>query len=96
MHRCIFYKGDYRERQEQANSDRCMAYVEHHFNSSVSPVASYAVLFRQVIDVDADVTWDGVRGVLRIDRPIPVIVPTRAQGKRLRLKRMRRVEHASG
>ena len=37
MYRCKFYKGDYRERQEQANADRCAAYVEHHFNSSTSP-----------------------------------------------------------
>ncbi len=44
MYRCKFYKGDYRERQEQANADRCAAYVEHHFNSSTSPSASYAVV----------------------------------------------------
>jgi len=44
MYRCKFYKGDYRERQEQANADRCAAYVEHHFNSSTSPTASYAVV----------------------------------------------------
>ena len=43
MYRCKFYTGDYRERQEQANADRCAAYVEHHFNSSASPTASYAV-----------------------------------------------------
>jgi len=44
MYRSTFYKGDYRERQEQANADRCVAYVEHHFNSSASPMASYAVV----------------------------------------------------
>jgi N-acetylmuramoyl-L-alanine amidase len=44
MYRCTFYKGDYRERQEQANADRCVAYVEHHFDSSASPTASYAVI----------------------------------------------------
>lgn len=27
-----FYKGDYKNRQEQANRDNCIAYVEHHFN----------------------------------------------------------------
>ena len=37
------YKGDYPERQRQANADKCVAYVEHHFNSSESPAASYAV-----------------------------------------------------
>jgi hypothetical protein len=44
MYRCKFYKGDYRERQEQANADRCAAYVEQHFNSSTSPSANYAVV----------------------------------------------------
>jgi hypothetical protein len=44
MYRCTFYKGDYRERQLQANADRCVAYVEHHFNSSASPSASYALV----------------------------------------------------
>lgn len=44
MYRCKFYKGDYRERQEQANLDRCAAYVEHHFNSSGSPAAGYALV----------------------------------------------------
>lgn len=44
MYRCTFYKGDYRERQVQANADRCVAYVEHHFNSSASPSASYALV----------------------------------------------------
>jgi hypothetical protein len=44
MYRCKFYKGDYRERQEQANADQCDAYVEQHFNSSTSPTASYAVV----------------------------------------------------
>lgn len=37
------YKGDYLRRQRQANADKCVAYVEHHFNSSESPAASYAV-----------------------------------------------------
>lgn len=37
------YKGDYLARQKQANADCCVAYVEHHFNSSESPTASYAV-----------------------------------------------------
>ena len=44
MYRCKYYKGDYLERQGQANADRCVAYVEHHFNSSSSPTASYAVV----------------------------------------------------
>jgi|GEM_PF-1266905 len=27
-----YYKGDYKERQEKANADQCIAYVEQHFN----------------------------------------------------------------
>jgi len=44
MYEVRFYKGDYLERQEQANDDGCMAYVEHHFNSSSSPTANYTVV----------------------------------------------------
>jgi hypothetical protein len=44
MYEVRFYKGDYKERQDQANSDGCIAYVEHHFNSSSSPAANYAVV----------------------------------------------------
>jgi hypothetical protein len=39
-----FYKGAYFERQQAANADRAVAYVEHHFNSSSSPTANYAVV----------------------------------------------------
>lgn len=39
-----FYKGDYLERQQAANAGGAVAYVEHHFNSSASPTASYAVV----------------------------------------------------
>jgi len=39
-----YYKGDYMQRQLAANADRAVAYVEHHFNSSASPTASYAVV----------------------------------------------------
>lgn len=38
-----FYKGDYRERQEAANADRCVAYIEQHFNSSGDSAADYTV-----------------------------------------------------
>jgi hypothetical protein len=44
MYRVKFYKGDYSERQERANEDKCVAYVEHHFNSSSSPEAGYSVV----------------------------------------------------
>ncbi len=39
-----FYKGDYRARQQAANADDAIAYVEHHFNSSGSSQANYAVV----------------------------------------------------
>lgn len=39
-----FYKGDYLARQQQANADKAVAYVEHHFNSSSSEQAGYAVV----------------------------------------------------
>lgn len=36
MYKVKFYRGDYIERQRQANSDNCVAYVEQHFNSYTS------------------------------------------------------------
>lgn len=36
MYTVKFYRGDYIERQRQANSDNCVAYVEQHFNSYTS------------------------------------------------------------
>lgn len=44
MYNVKFYEGDYLERQRKANEDKCICYVEHHFNSSASPAASYAVV----------------------------------------------------
>ena len=44
LYRIRFYKGDYIERQRQANTDKCVAYVEHHFNSSDSPNPNYTVV----------------------------------------------------
>ena len=37
-----FYKADYIKRQQAANTDGAVAYVEHHFNSDESPQAGYA------------------------------------------------------
>lgn len=39
-----FYTGEYIDRQKQANRDQAKAYVEHHFNSSSSSSANYAVV----------------------------------------------------
>jgi hypothetical protein len=36
MYTVKFYKGDYIDRQSQANADKCVAYVEQHFNSFMS------------------------------------------------------------
>ncbi len=44
MYKVRFYKGDYLERQRLANQDSCIAYVEHHFNSSTSSAANYTVV----------------------------------------------------
>lgn len=44
MYSVRFYRGDYRARQQAANDDNCICYVEHHFNSSDSPSARYSVV----------------------------------------------------
>lgn len=44
MYQVRFYKGEYIDRQRQANADGCVAYVEHHFNSSPSSTANYTVV----------------------------------------------------
>ncbi len=44
MYKVNFYKGNYATRQNKANMDKAVAYVEHHFNSSSSDTASYAVV----------------------------------------------------
>lgn len=37
----VFYKGDYGHRQDQANADNAICYIEHHFNAAESPTANY-------------------------------------------------------
>jgi hypothetical protein len=44
MYQVRFYKGNYSWRQKQANQDKCVAYVEHHFNSSGSQRSDYSVV----------------------------------------------------
>jgi hypothetical protein len=44
MYTVKFYQGDYYQRQQEANADQAAAYVEHHFNSSSSDQANYAVV----------------------------------------------------
>lgn len=43
MYTVKFYKGDYSKRQRDANADKAVAYVEHHFNSFTS-TSNYAVV----------------------------------------------------
>lgn len=52
-----FYKGDYTARQNQANKDKCIAYVEHHFNSSPSPNSNYVVIVTGSNASDASKNW---------------------------------------
>jgi N-acetylmuramoyl-L-alanine amidase len=40
MYQVKFYTGNYEDRQAAANEDRCIAYVEHHFNGSTNPSAN--------------------------------------------------------
>ena len=44
MYTIKFYRGDYRTRQVEANRDKAVCYVEHHFNSSSDPSAAYALV----------------------------------------------------
>ncbi len=44
IYKVRFYTGDYRDRQMDANKDKAIAYVEHHFNSFESSLASYSVV----------------------------------------------------
>ncbi|MCP4699777.1 MAG: hypothetical protein GY862_23440 [Gammaproteobacteria bacterium] len=44
MYEVRFYKGDYKQRQQQANLEGCVAYVEQHFNSSASLDSNYSVV----------------------------------------------------
>jgi len=44
MYRVKFYKGDYSERQNEANEDGAICYIEHHFNSCGDPEVGYTVV----------------------------------------------------
>jgi hypothetical protein len=57
MYEVKFYRGDYFERQEEANKDDCMCYVEQHFNSSSNPAASYAVVVTGYNASDISKNW---------------------------------------
>jgi hypothetical protein len=79
MYNVKFYKGDYLKRQRDANEDKCVCYVEHHFNSSSSPSADYTVVitgsnasqtsknwgrwYTQAVSREFDVPLGGDRGI---------------------------------
>ncbi len=44
MYGVQFFTGDYKTRLQRANAARCVAYVEHHVNSSGSLAPNYAVV----------------------------------------------------
>ena len=44
MYSVKFYKGNYRDRQREANRDKAVCYVEHHFNSCSDPSIGYCVV----------------------------------------------------
>jgi len=44
MYEVRFYKGNYKYRQYQANRDKCVAYIEHHFNASGNSASGYSVV----------------------------------------------------
>lgn len=39
-----FYTGSYAFRQGSANADKCVCYVEHHFNASITQSANYSLV----------------------------------------------------
>jgi hypothetical protein len=80
MYDVKFYKGDYLARQRAANEEGCVAYVEHHFNSTASEAANYAVVitgsnasqtsknwgrwYARAVSQDFDVKIGGDNGIL--------------------------------
>ena len=57
MYEVRIYKGDYKARQLQANKDNCIAYVEHHFNSSPSQSTNYSVVITGSNASDISKNW---------------------------------------
>lgn len=57
MYDVRFYKGNYRWRQTQANRDDCVAYVEHHFNSSSDTTVGYSVVITGYLASQTSRNW---------------------------------------
>jgi hypothetical protein len=71
MYQVRFYKGDYQWRQKQANQDKCVAYVEHHFNSSPNLQSDYTVVITSCNASETSKNW-GKSYALRISREFGV------------------------
>lgn len=57
MYQVRFYKGNYSSRQRQANADNCVAYVEHHFNSSSNPGVNYSIVITGYNASETSKSW---------------------------------------
>jgi N-acetylmuramoyl-L-alanine amidase len=59
-YKVVIYKGDYSERQKQANKDKAICYVEHHFNSSAGlnpTTADYSVVIVGKNASETSIKW---------------------------------------
>lgn len=57
MYEVRFYQGDYTARQQAANRDGCVAYVEHHFNSTAGTGGNYACVIVGANASNASKNW---------------------------------------
>jgi hypothetical protein len=57
MYQIRFYKGDYPARQKQANRDKCIAYVEQHFNSAPTTSSNYTVVITAYNASESSKNW---------------------------------------
>ncbi len=57
MYEVRFYQGDYNDRQAKANEDQCIAYVEHHFNSSSNVEAGYSMVVTGANASQTSINW---------------------------------------
>lgn len=57
MYEVRFYQGDYIDRQKKANEDQCVAYVEHHFNSSSSADSGYSMVVTGANASQTSINW---------------------------------------
>jgi len=53
----VLYRGDYSQRQKQANSNNAICYVEQHFNSFSNPDANYAMAVTTINQPSKSKSW---------------------------------------